>query len=172
MPVVAVSFTAVRLSRAGLQAASTGGIGVLIVVFMIVFVVMIMVVVMNGCGGGKGSARGRDDARLSGPGTLAVPGVRPCFSITRNPRGMRGTCTGTNYSPMIAVRLAAVRLSRGRGECLGLTQRRGNKCHKGCGICSNLHFEHCLMLLHAGQNVESGFLNADIAWVGMTNICM
>ena len=43
--------------------------------------------------------------------------------------------------PVIAMRLAAVRLGRGRGEGLGLTQGGGNQSQEDGGVCNDLHFD-------------------------------
>jgi hypothetical protein len=43
--------------------------------------------------------------------------------------------------PVITMRLAAVRLGRGRGEGLGLTQGGGNQSQEDGGACNDLHFD-------------------------------
>ena len=138
VPVVAVGFAAVGLSRARCQSPRARSVSVVVVIVFVL--VLVVVMVMGGRSGGRGTSSGDSiSRRSSGTSTLTVPETHGhWFSIMVHDRTPTWDAGGL---PVIAVRLAAVRLGRGRGEGFGLTQGGGNESQEDGGVCNGLHFD-------------------------------
>lgn len=78
--------------------------------------------------------------RLGGRGPRVSRGgsLARAFAVPETYEYREHETTWMRYVPVIAMRLAANRLGRGR---LSLTQRDGNEAQEGGGICSGLHVD-------------------------------
>lgn len=163
VPVVAVGLTADRVGRARRETAGAGGVGVLL--FVVIMLMVVVVLIMSSRGSGDDNAGGCDnvgrggDSASCGGGharTFAVPKTLvQCHDAKARHRAHEDGHAGCRNLPVIAMRLTADRLGRGRAGVLGLTQRGGNEAQEGDGICNGLH-DVCEMRSRVVQRVGAG----------------